>query len=46
MKQLTLNKLDTLPFGAQEALNRLRVNIGFCGKEYKKIIITSSTPGD
>ena len=46
MKQLTLNKLDTLPFGAQEALNRLRVNIGFCGKEYKKIIITSSTPGE
>ena len=46
MKQLTLKHLDTLPYGAQESLNRLRVNLGFCGKEYKKIIVTSSTPGE
>ena len=46
MKKLTLKHLDTLPYGAQESLNRLRVNLGFCGKEYKKIIVTSSTPGE
>ena len=46
MKKLTLKRLDTLPYGAQESLNRLRVNLGFCGKEYKKIIVTSSTPGE
>lgn len=46
MRTLTLNNMGTLPYGAEEALNRLRVNFGFCGKEYKKVIITSSTPDE
>lgn len=46
MKILTLNGLVALPYDVEEALNRLRVNIGFCGKQYKKVIITSSTPNE
>ena len=46
MKTLIMDNLDELPYGAQEALNRLRVNFGFCGKEYKKVLITSSVPDE
>lgn len=46
MNTLTLKNLTTLPYDVEEALNRLRVNIGFCGKQYKKILITSSTPDE
>lgn len=46
MKVLELNNLKSLPYGAEEALNRLRVNLGFCGDRFKKIIITSSMPNE
>lgn len=46
MNSVFLNHLEKLPYGAEEALNRLRVNIGFCGDRFKKIIITSSTPNE
>lgn len=46
MKSIQLNNLGNLPYGAEEALNRLRVNVGFCGNRFKKIIITSSTPNE
>lgn len=46
MKTLTLNHIVELPYGVQEAMNRLRVNFGFCGKEFKKVIITSSLPDE
>ncbi len=46
MKTILLNNLDKLPYGAEEALNRLRVNVGFCGDRFRKIIITSSTPNE
>ena len=46
MNSLTLSNLDTLPYGAEEALNRLRINFNFCGDQFKKVIITSSTPGE
>ncbi len=45
MKQLTLEN-KKLPYSVEEALNRLRVNFGFIGPEYKKILITSSTMGE
>ncbi len=45
MKKLTIN-VPELPYNVEEALNRLRVNFGFVGTEYKKIIITSSTPDE
>ena len=46
MNMIQLNHLDKLPYGAEEAMNRLRVNVGFCGDRFKKIIITSSTPNE
>ena len=46
MKTILLNHLEKLPYGAEEAMNRLRVNVGFCGDRFKKIIITSSTPNE
>lgn len=46
MKTILLNNLDKLPYGAEEALNRLRVNVGFCGDRFRKITITSSTPNE
>lgn len=46
MKTILLNNLDRLPYGAEEAMNRLRVNFSFCGDRFKKIIVTSSTPNE
>ena len=46
MKKIILNNMATLPYGAEEAMNRLLVNFGLCGKEYKKVIITSSLPNE
>lgn len=46
MKQLTINQLPQLPFDVAESVNQLRVNLGFCGKEIKAIMITSSTPDE
>lgn len=46
MKTLQINNLEPLPYAAEEAMNRLRVNLGFCGDRFKKIIITSSTPNE
>ena len=45
MKKLNL-KIKDMPYAAEEALNRLRVNIKFCGKNTKKIVITSSVPNE
>ena len=45
MKKLNL-KIKDMPYAAEEALNRLRVNIKFCGKNTKKIFITSSVPNE
>ena len=36
MKQLDI-VLPELPYAVEEAMNRLRVNIKFCGKNTKKI---------
>ncbi len=46
MKQLTIENTGNLPYSVEEALNRLRINFGFIGPEYKKIIVTSSTPNE
>ena len=45
MKKLNLT-IDDVPYAAEEALNRLRVNIKFCGKNTRKILITSSVPNE
>ena len=46
MKKLTFNYLGRLPYSSEEAINRLRINLGFCGDRFKKIVITSSTPDE
>lgn len=38
--------LPELPFEIEEALNRLRVNIRFCGSTIKKIMVTSTVPNE
>ena len=38
--------LPDLPYAVEEALNRLRVNIKFCGKNTKKILIASSVENE
>jgi capsular exopolysaccharide synthesis family protein len=46
MKHLEMQKLEQPPYAVEEALNRLRVNVGFCGKEYKKIMVISTDPNE
>ena len=45
MKQITMN-IRTLPYAVEEAMNRLRINIKFCGKNTKKILVISSVPNE
>lgn len=35
-----------LPYAIEEAMNRLRINIKFCGKNTRKILMTSSLPNE
>jgi capsular exopolysaccharide synthesis family protein len=35
-----------MPYAVEEALNRLRINIKFCGKNTKKILVVSSVPNE
>ena len=43
-----MNKLKVvfpdLPYAVEEAMNRLRINVKFCGKNTKKILLTSCMP--
>jgi len=45
MKTIHLT-IPELPYAAEEALNRLRVNVKFSGKEIKTIMIISSVPNE
>lgn len=45
MKKIEL-QLPELPYAVEEALNRLRINIKFCGKNTKIILVVSSTPNE
>ena len=46
MKNLELKNMPEISFDVQEALNQFRINLGFCGKNIKKIMITSSVPNE
>lgn len=39
-------EFQELPYAVEEAMNRLRINIKFCGKNTKKILLTSSVPNE
>ena len=45
MKKLNI-EFQELPYAVEEAMNRLRINIKFCGKNTRKILITSSMPNE
>lgn len=45
MKKINLSILE-LPYAVEEALNRLRVNVKFSGKEIRKILVVSSVPNE
>lgn len=45
MNQLTIT-LPELPYAIEEAMNRLRINIKFCGKNTRKILLTSCLPNE
>jgi capsular exopolysaccharide synthesis family protein len=42
MRHLKIQQTAELPYALEEAMNRLRINVGFCGKQYKKIMVISS----
>ena len=46
MKLLTIENLPEIQFDTQEAINQLRVNLGFTGADVKTIMITSSVPNE
>lgn len=46
MKELEIKKQPELPFSVAEALNQLRINLGFCGSQVKTIMVTSSVPNE
>lgn len=46
MYSLDISNLDNVPYEIDEAINRLHVNLVFCGTEYKKIMVTSSVPDE
>lgn len=45
MNQLHIT-LPDLPYAVEEAMNRLRINIKFCGKNTHKILLTSCLPNE
>lgn len=45
MGKIELNIPD-MPYAVEEALNRLRVNVKFCGKNTKRILVISSVPDE
>lgn len=46
MKTINLDNLLELPYSVEEAVNRLRINIGFLGSEVRKIMVISSIPNE
>ncbi len=46
MKSLELKTLPELTFDVQEALNQFRINLGFCGENIKRVMVTSSVPNE
>lgn len=45
-QKIEFENLNELPYMVDEAINRLRINVGFFGKDIKKIMIVSSEPNE
>ncbi len=46
MNKVKLTKMPELPYAMEEAMNRLRINIGFLGGDVKKILVVSTMPNE
>lgn len=46
MNQVTVSGLGELPYAMEEAVNRLRINIGFLGQDVHKIMVISTFPNE
>lgn len=46
MKTMNITNMPEIPFDVQEAVNQLRINLGFTGESIKVIMVTSSTPNE
>lgn len=46
MNILTITKKSDFSFETAESLNQFRMNLGFCGNNVRKIMVTSSLPGE
>ncbi|MDY6351633.1 MAG: CpsD/CapB family tyrosine-protein kinase [Lachnospiraceae bacterium] len=46
MQEIEIKNLGELPYAVEEAMNRLRINVGFMGSDVKKIMVTSTTPNE
>ena len=41
MKNINITNMPDIPFDVQEAVNQLRINLGFTGENIKVIMVTS-----
>lgn len=46
MNQLTITNMPELSFDVQEAVNQLRINLGFTGEDIRLVMITSTMPNE
>ncbi len=46
MEKVTMGNLTDPPYALEEAVNRLRVNVGFLGSDVRKIMVGSSMPNE
>ena len=46
MRKVKVENMPELPYAMEEAINRLRVNIGFLGKDVRKIMVISTLPDE
>lgn len=46
MNMLYVGNMPQLPFDVSEALNQLRVNLGFSGEHIKTVMVTSTAPNE
>ena len=44
--KVKFGNVPTLPYAIEEAINRLRINISFLGRDVKKIMVISSEPNE
>ena len=46
MRTVNVGGIGELPYAMEEAVNRLRINIGFLGEEIRKIMVISTLPNE